>query len=130
MSAAISVDTVNETLNNNFLDDKDDTGAPPPVGVEGTATFDSTLLSLSAPLAIVPGAATPYGDVLSAPLTVVIPTGGIAGPTVVTVTVVLTGPGGAAIFEADGATPFGQPAPFAITVNPGAAVGSRLSITP
>lgn len=128
MSATLTVDSVGEALVVGFVDDKGDVTAPP-AGVVAAVSFDNPILSAGA-FATVPGASTPFGDTLSAPLAITDPTGGISAPDVATATVVLSGAGGAALFEADGTTPFPQPAPLPIPVDPGAAVGAQIGVAP
>lgn len=122
-----TVDAVNEQLVGTFTDDRGDSTSPP-AGVMATATFDNPLLSAGAS-SVAAGSNSPWNDTLNIPLTVAAGSA-VTGPTVVNATSALTGPAGAPLFEADGVTPFPQPAPVAITVDPGAAVGVRFSTAP
>ena len=118
MATTITVDTVNEEVVVGFTDDRTpaDAAAPPP-GVVPSVSFDNPLLS-AGPFVATPGPNTPYGDTFNAPL-IVDPNTPVEGPTDVNATVTLVPQ-----------LPQGDPAPFVITVDPGAAVGARVSTTP
>lgn len=117
-TVTLTVDTQNEVLNDAFYDDQQDAAAIPD-GLTATGTSNNPAIEVGAPT-VVPGENTPFGDTLQFPLTVNA-AGGIAGPTEIELSVSYS--------MADGST-FPSPDPTTVTLDPGAAVGSRLSTTP
>jgi hypothetical protein len=114
-TATLTVDTTNAVATLQFVDDKGDTNAAPPAGLTASFTSDNP-----AALTIANDATNPLqGDIT------------VVGEGVANVGVTLTDANGnSPPLEADGTTPWAAIAPVAVTVDPGAAVGAQLSVTP
>jgi hypothetical protein len=117
MPGQITVDTTNETATIEFVDDKGDTNAAAPSNASGNvvATFTSDNESVAT---VAADASNPY----QADITPVAEGTANIGAT-------LAYPDGSAVFEADGVTPFPDPASVEVTVGPGAAVGDALVLS-
>lgn len=113
MPSTITVDTVGEAADLQFVDDKGDTDAAPPTGADGNPAVIAFVSSDPTVFTVDPesGAITVVGE-------------GTAD-----LSVTIDDDTGAPILEADGTTPF-APAPVSLTVTAGAAVGARLSVNP
>lgn len=111
MPGALTVDTVNETLTLQFTDDKGDTDAAAPAGLDAPVfTSDNPAVAT-----IAPDPANPLvGDVT------------VVGEGSANLGIDPLTAGGSPLTEADGTTPFPQPATVAVTVTAGAAVGDAL----
>jgi hypothetical protein len=113
-SATFTVDTTDGVANLQFTDDKGDTDAAAPAGLTAAFTSDN------------PAACTIANDAtnpLQGDITVV-------GEGVANISVALTDANGnSPPLEADGVTPWAAIDPVQVTVDPGAAVGARLSVT-
>jgi hypothetical protein len=118
MPGQITVDTNNETATVEFLDDKGDANALPPVAASGSPLVVTFASDNPAAATIATDATNPLqGDVT--------PTGeGVAN-----LYATFAYADGSAVFEADGVTPFPDPAPKAITVTAGAATSSGFALS-
>lgn len=112
MAGAINVDTLNETVTLEFVDDKGD-AADGPTGVVVTFASDNTAVVTVA----VDPANPMQGDVT------------VVGEGSANLSATLASADGSAVLEADGVTPFPVPAPVAVTVSAGAAVGDSLVLS-
>ena len=108
MPGQITVDTVNEIVSIQWVDDKGDTDATGPVGAVVTYASDN------------PAAATI--DPTSGAFSLLTEGSGNA-------TATIANADGTPVLEADGVTPFPTPAPAPFTVGPGAAVGEALALS-
>ena len=108
MPGAINVDTQNETVTVSFVDDKGDTNADGPAGAVVTFTSDN---------AAVVTAALDAKNPLQGNVTVV-------GEGTANLGATLANADGTPVLESDGVTAFPDPAPVAVTVSAGAAVGA------
>lgn len=107
MPGQITVDTTDETVSIEWLDDKGDTDAAEPDGAVVTFTSDNEAVATVDDA----GKITAVGE-------------GVAN-----IGASLTGSDGNPLLEADGTTPFAQPSPVAVTVSAGEAVGDALSLS-
>jgi hypothetical protein len=110
--ASITVDDQNKKIKLQFVDDKGNTDAVAPTGATGSVAVDLPLV-----LPLTPDPTTPFEWDIA---------GQIEG--VATVTITLTGAGGAPLMEADGVTPFPAIPPLAVTVGPGGAVSATEAV--
>lgn len=117
MPGSITVNTTNETATLEFVDSLGD-AAPAPVDATGSPVV-VTFVSDNASAATV---ATDATNPLQGDIT---PTGvGVAN-----ISATLAYADGTPVLEADGVTPFPVPAPVAVTVSAGAAVGDALVLS-
>lgn len=111
MPSQITVDTVDETIILQWVDDKGNTDAAAPTAADGSAAVISFPSSDEAvATADASGAITVVGE------------GEVA------FSLGLASSDGGPIFQRDGVTPFPLPDPVSLTVTAGAAVGARLSV--
>lgn len=112
MPGAITVDTTNETVTLDFVDDKGDV-ATGPDGVVVTFASDNTAV-----VTVAVDSANPLqGDVT------------VVGEGSANLSATLANADGSPVLEADGSTPFPTPATVAVTVSAGAAVGDSLVLS-
>lgn len=112
MPGAINVDTLNETVTLEFVDDKGDV-ATGPDGVVVVFNSDN-----SAVVTVTNDAISPLqGDVT------------VVGEGTANLSATLANADGSPVLEADGVTPFPTPAPVAVTVSAGPAVGDSLVLS-
>lgn len=112
MPGSITVDTTNETVTLQFVDDKGDV-ATGPDGVVVTFASDNTSVAT---------VATDSANALQGDVTPV-------GIGTANLSATLANADGSAVLEADGVTPFPTPASVAVTVSAGAAVGDSLVLS-
>lgn len=118
MPGSITVDTANETVTIEFVDDRGDTNAAPPVSPDGNPIVVTFTSDNTAVVTVATDASNPLmGDITP-----------VAEGTA-NIGATLANDDGSPVLEADGVTPFPTPATVAVTVGPGAAVGDSLVLS-
>lgn len=112
MPGAINVDTTNETVTLEFVDDKGDVATGPDGVVVTFASDNESVVTV----------ATDPANPLQGDVTVV-------GMGSANLSASLANADGSPVLEADGVTPFPVPAPVAVTVSAGPAVGDSLVLS-